>query len=366
MNTFSRRTFMSGAAIAMASLGISSQRVLAEWLDLSDVDSYVSELTGAEIAVHDSGLTLRSKHNAELNTEEVVLLGNDTSVTAVTFLPSGTAIETYLESQRDLLLNFYPATEEVGSGILADGGWLAIGFATTTGRQRGVYVEHQVGAFPEHDLVIDFTADLDTFADDFASLQKVTIEGFEPCLFMAESQIETLVFPALILNSTDQTRTSTTGSRTSRSTSSSDDTNTTNSRLSPRNRGANGSVDNVYVESVRAHRSEFLTTYAEFFDALSLFNDDTRTDAQVDEAFAIFDRLADLWVAYPARAAELAAPTGYESLEGLYITWADEIAELGFAWMDAINGIAEVSVMFDQLDIVDQADQALANELDAL
>lgn len=362
MEKLSRRKLIRSASLGAAVMALGLNRAVAQWVDLSGEDEYVSDFTGAIISLGDSGFGFDSKYNSDGDTVEVVLMSNDTSVTAISFLPSGTDAEAYIQDQRDELTSFYPVAEEAGAGIISDGGWLAMGIATQTGRQRGVYVELQLGAFPDHDLVVNFTADLDTFAEDFESLQRVTIEGFEPFLFLEESGIETLALPAVAVAS------STTGrsSRGSSSSSSSTGRRSSSSSSGTNSRSTSTTEDDSFVDEVRTHRTEFLGEFTEFLESVLMFGEESSTEADLQNAFATMDRLADVWVGYPARAGAVSAPSELRDLETLYITWADEIAELGNLWIEARNGIAEVADVFDQLDVVNETDKDLGAALSAL
>lgn len=194
----------------------------------------------------------------------------------------------------------------------------------------------------------------------------VLIGDLEPFIMLEQGNPTALMFPAVTAKPTQP---STQPSENSGSSSGSGDSsragNTSSDRSSRGNQGQSTSGSD-YPDAVLAHRTEFMGTFNEFVEALSVVLDEVSTEADVSGAFTTIDRLAETWLGYPARAAQLSAPAEYASLEGLYLTWADEIATLGSSYLGLYDGTSNADTMFDQIDIVDQADRALIAELDAL
>ena len=58
------------------------------------------------------------------------------------------------------------------------------------GIERGIYIEVQLGAFPEYDLEVFFTSDNEQLLANLEQVQQVTLADVEPFLFLEESDAD--------------------------------------------------------------------------------------------------------------------------------------------------------------------------------
>lgn len=351
MRSFTRRNFV---AAGTAMLAFASQRALAQYEDLTGESVVVSDSTGEEIDLGETGFEFSSRYSDDDYEAESFLFGNDSSVVSIKFVPTGNTPESVNELESTKLVEFYPETNEAGSAILDDGTWLAYSIATRTGLKRSVYIEFQIGAFPEHDLLVDFTSNVETFEADFALLQQVAIAGMPPFLFTGDSEIETLVFPTIAATTGSTNRTTRVGGSTKVN------TNPTETPVS------GTGADDDFVESVQTHREEFMSSFGDFATALGVFGEDTSTETDQDDALIVMANVSLEWIDYPEQASLLAAPAEFAGLGDLYLNWADEIGLLGQLFTDAFTGVGELAPAFDQIDVVDTIDKQLKAELDPL
>lgn len=348
MQSTSRRLFVGSIAASAAFSGISRLTVAAAAPDSADRE-FESELTGSVIELLDDAWSFDTDiyeiEESRSLTRETVSVSSATATVEIDFVSTSMAPAEYLGGIEERLKSVWNSYESIDSGVTSDGEWLA-GVGTSGDLELAVYVEYQAGAFPDHDLVVTFVGDTPTVTDDLDALQSgIAIGDAEPMFMMEESNVTSIVFGS------DQQQTS---SRTRGDRGSTTDTEDP------------AVTDSEFVDDVIAHRSVFAGELEQYLTAVLMFGDDEITDAQIQEAFGVMDECAELWVLYPDQAAQLSAPAEYADLETMYLTWADDIAELGNSWIGARAGVEETSAMFDQLDVVIATDEDLGAALDAL
>ncbi len=344
-----RRVFVTTGAAAFA---LTATRIAAQVGETT----YQTELTGSTIDVGDSGFTF-GESGVENGAESVEVI-RDANAGYIEFFPTIDDPEAFMESSIADLQADIANAEVIQTDAFDDGAW-ALMYAELGGVPTALYRELQMGAYPGYDLVISFRSSVDEFEEVINAFQLVTVDGMAPFLFLEDSDSVGLV--AAI---TPVATTSTRSSRTSRSSST---TTTTTTRSSRSSRSASDKTttgdDDSYREAVRAHRLEFQETFLIFAQSLGILTDSTSSKNATDQALADIDGIADEWLLYPERFAELIAPASESSLAGLYETWCDEIAFLADTWKSARVGDANADDIFDQLAVVIDADDALGVEL---
>lgn len=369
MTTINRRALIqlvSGTVVASA---VSQTDVFADGPGPNDRE-FESEFTGSVIELVDRSMYFMEtmyRIEEETNyTAEHVPIGGDPGVLSVTFVQSSLSSQEYMSIVQEpyKLGNF----EEVASEIQDDGWWFAAAHGgAVNGLVSSVYAEYQVGAFPNADLLVIYSGRPEEFVDGLPRMQEgVLIGDYEPFIMLEQGNPTALMFPAVTAKPTQPSTQPTGNSRSSSGRGDRSRAGNTTSDRSSRGNQNQSTTGSDYPDAVLAHRTEFMGTFNEFVEAISVVIDEVSTEADVSGAFTIIDGLAETWLGYPARANRLSAPAEYDSLEGLYLTWADEIATLGSSYLGLYDGTSNVDRMFDQIDVVDQADRALKAELDSL
>lgn len=100
-----------------------------------------------------------------------------------------------------------------------------------------------------------------------------------------------------------------------------------------------------------------------FAQALAILTDSTSARSATDKALTDIDGIAEEWILYPNRFAELTPPASESALVDLYEVWCDEIAALADTWNSARVGDATADDIFTQFNVVLDADDALGVEL---
>lgn len=361
MNTLNRRTILRSAAAGATVYALLPKNPL--WAQPSDTArSFESELTGSVIELLDDQWNFKSEfygiaEEVDYTTERVMISGR-TATVEVEFVQTSLDPEAYLTIVQDSYIENFVGFELADSGTTPDGAWFA-GTAALSDLSINVFAEYQAGAYDDTDLVVILNSNSEDFLQNLPAAQEgILIGDLEPMMMIESSQVTALTFPVLAVAAPTPA-----SGRTSRSTRGS-----TNTETTPRSnrRGQSQSTSTTsgsYVDDVRAHREEYLITFTDFVASVSVFGQDTSTEAQQAEAFDTIDRVAGEWLEYPARANQLNASPDLATLEDLYLTWADEIAEMGDLWFSAMQGTSTVDDLLDQLDIVNLADQALDTEL---
>lgn len=375
MNPSSRRTLFKTAVASAAVIAVAPARALWAQPDGSD-RVFESRLTGSTVELLNEDAEFFPEYyvfeeEADFIRETVSVTIPMTADAEIEFVQTTMTAEEYIEVILGRFRENWDQVEIADSNSGADGAWVAASIlmepseSYPNGIPFSVFIEYQAGAYEAADLAIAVVTRPDGVEEGISSVQDGILVGdLEPLMMVESSQVLALSFP--VLTGDTSTTTSTSG-RSSRSTRESGEEEGTTTDSSSRGQGQSGSTTSSdYPDAVREHRTEFMATFNEFAEALALTIEDSSTDAQVSGAFSTIDGLAEQWLGYPDRAAQLVASAEYSSLEGLYITWADEIATLGSNYLGLYDGTSDVDAMFNQIDVVDQADRALVAELDSL
>ncbi|MCA9832426.1 MAG: hypothetical protein KC435_00605 [Thermomicrobiales bacterium] len=368
MNTTSRRVIVRGmSAAAAASILASTSKVFAAQANdreyVSELTNSVVELTNDDFTFAEDSFDVRS---FDEYTQEYLSISTGRSTVEIMFVQNGNEPADFVDVIRQRYQENYDTFED-GDSDEVDG---SIWFTAATlfnDQQINIYGEYQTGAYDSADLLVLVNAWSDEIVDEIEAAQNGILVGDAPPLLMlAGDDPADLVFP--VLGSTSTTSTGTRSTRSSRTSSTDDDDNTSETRNSTRGnddtKTTSTDADSTdYREAVTAHREEFLDSFAVFATSLAAMTAEDATDADLTDAVTTIDGLAADWITYPDTYAELTAPSSERTLKKLYKTWCDEIATLGESWNNARNSTASVEVMFNQIDVVDQADKALAAEL---
>lgn len=346
-----RRTFFLGASAGLAFAG---NQALAQQRGQSTT-TLVSELTGGEVDLADSGLEVVNQHIDEADGSEHIHFAVEGGQFDLIFWPhsSGDAAE-FVATAVGMYSAIYPDAEELGTDTYDDGGWFAF--------DAGVlgYYEYQIGAYGDHDLIVTLAAPLETFEQVYEQAQSIQLDGMPPFLFSEESGISDLAAERAETAAGSTTSRTTRGSstegrssRSSRSSTSEDDNETeTNSRSSSQSTGDP-------VEAVLQHRETFLDSYDDFYAQLQLAADESATDREVEDAFAALVNIAFVWKTYPEDAAEVAFTPDLAELEATYLDWADAIAEMGTVFEQFYMSTATVDDYLDAHDAWSVTDDEL-------
>ena len=323
-----RRSFiLSGTAgLSFISLRAAAQR------GSTATTVVVSELTGAEIDFTESGFTLEEQSfepeagsSAKFAWEQFVFNTGEGRLVLDMFTGGTQDFPKYME-EFTVGFDMIFGIEDHGYAELEDGGYSAFSYS-----EDAVYLEYQLGAFPEVDFMVTFSSTQASFQDEFAKVQSVMVGGAAPCLFTEESKVEDVVFAGAT-----QTTTSTAGSRTTRGSNSSQTSNTSTTNTTT-NTGTAG-TDSDYIDAIVTHRNDFLDSYDLFMGHLGVVAEETTTDAEKSDLFAQMYDIALIWKTYPNDAQALAIPAGMEDLGVLYGEWAAVIGEMGTLFEELYNG----------------------------
>lgn len=373
MDTSSRRNMLKTAVASAAVLAVVPARAL--WAQPDKADRvFESRLTGSAVELLQEDAEFYPElyvfeEEADFVRETVSITIPMTADAEIEFVQTSMTADEYLDVILGRFRENWDQVEIAGSGSDAEGAWMAASVLMEPSESYpndipfSVFIEYQAGAYEDADLAVAVVTRPDKVEEGIAAVQAGILVGdLEPLLMVESSEVLSLDFPVL---SSGMSTTASTGGRRSRSSQESgEEEETTNTRGGENQTNTTTSSD--YPDAVRGHRTEFMATFDEFAEALALTIDDAATEADVSAAFSTIDGLAKQWLGYPDRAAQLVAPAEYSSLEGLYLTWADEIATLGSSYLGLFDGTSDVDTMFNQIDVVDQADRALVAELDSL
>lgn len=357
MDAMNRRSFLRLAASVStaAALGHITGRVSAR----QATAEYVSELTNSAVVVTDEMFTINMDSAAvttvDGGVEEYISIGSEGSTIEIMFVQTAVTPEQYLKSVQQKYATNWDRFEPGDSGVTEGGAWFT-GLVAGDDLAFNMYVEYQAGAYENADLVVFVNSGPESIVTSIADAQAgIEIGDAAPLLLMAGSDTTAYVFPL--------PQTATSGSTASTSNGRQTRTNTTTAQQSSTTTPEPSTAVSDYRQAVIDHRTDFLASFTIFAESLAVIGDEAALDADKESAIVAINGVAAGWIAYPGQAGQLAAPADEAVLSGLYVTWADEIATLGFAWQDASNGTADVAIMFDQLDVVDAADKALMAEL---
>lgn len=327
-----RRSFILSGTAGLALIG--SRVVAQRGSTTSTVE--ISELTDAEIDYTESGFELES-HDFEPNAgtqakfawEQLVFSTGEGRLVFDLFTGGSQDFPKYMQEFTVGFDMLFGNTEHAYAD-LDDGGYSAFSYS-----DQAVYLEYQLGAFPDVDFMVTFSGPQATFQEDFAKMQTILVGGAAPCLFTVESKVEDMVFAGA-----SQT-TTTTGSRTTRNTTTGTTTTTGNtSQTSNTTTGTTGNAtDAEYIDMIVTHRETFLTSYDTFMSHLAIVGEETTSDAEKQDLFGQMYDIALEWKAYPDDAAAATAPPSLAELSTLYMDWATVIGDMGSLFEQLYNGV---------------------------
>lgn len=322
---------------------------------------YESALTGSVVALTDQQWGFNPDQYAVTEepdyTREHFSVTNQSSIVEIDFIQTEMTPEDFLIMMQGVYESRYDGFELADSGTTADGAWFAAS-VLSDGTLVSVYSEYQAGAYETADLSVTVnTLPEELEANLDAAQTGITVGDLEPFVWIQDSDVLALTFPAIAATTTTRT------TRTTRSTNTGNTTETT--RTTRTNRGSTTSGSSTYVDDVTAHREEFLASFAEFMTQIAVAGDATATEADLAAALAAVDLIAETWTGYADRAAGLTAPAELGQLEDVYLQWADDISALGGLWAVVRMGETDVEVVLDQIEVVNQIDQELEAELAA-
>jgi hypothetical protein len=322
-----RRSFIWSSAAGLALIG---SRVVAQ-RGTTATTVEVSELTDAEIDFTESGFTLES-HDFEPEAgtssnfawEQLVFSTGEGRLVLDLFTGGTQDFPKYMQEFTTGFDMLFGNTEHAYAD-LDEGGYSAFSYS-----DQAVYLEYQLGAFPDVDFMVTFSGPQANFQEEFAKVQTVMVGGAAPCLFTAESKVEDMV-----LAGTSQTP-ATTGTRNTRNTTTTGNTSqTTNTTTS----AGGDPTEAEYVDMIVAHREQFLTSYDLFLTNLAVVGEETTTDAEKADLFEEMYGIALEWKAYPDDAMAPAVPASLTELSTLYVEWAQVIGEMGTLFEELYNGV---------------------------
>lgn len=324
-----RRSFIFSGAAGFALIG---SRVVAQRGSTATTVE-ISELADAEIDYTESGFKLEShdfEPNAGTNSkfawEQLVFSTGEGRLVFDLFTGGTQDFPKYMMEFTTGFDMIFGNTEHAYADV-NDGGYSAFSYS-----DQAVYLEYQVGAFPDVDFMVTFSGPQATFQDEFAKVQTILVGGAAPCLFTEESKVADMVFEG-----TSQT-TATTGSRTTRSTGNTTTGNT--SQTSTTTTGTSGdATESEYVDMIVAHREQFLASYDTFMSHLAIVGEETTSDAEKRDLFDQMYQIALEWKAYPDDAAAATAPASLTELSTLYMDWATVIGDMGSLFEQLYNGV---------------------------
>lgn len=325
-----RRSFIWSGAAGIALMG---SRVVAQ-RGTTATTVEISELTDAEIDFTESGFTLES-HDFEPEAgtstkfawEQLVFNTGEGRLVIDLFTAGTQDFPKYMQEFTTGFDMLFGNTEHAYAD-LDDGGYSAFSYS-----DQAVYLEYQLGAFPDVDLMVTFSGPQASFLEEFAKVQTVMLGGAAPCLFTAESKVEDMVFTGT------SSTTATTGTRTTRSTTTTGNTSQTSTTSNTTTSTGGDPTEAEYVEIIAAHREQFLTSYDLFLGHLAVVGEETTTDAEKADLFEQMYDIALEWKAYPDDAMAPTVPSSLTELSTLYVEWALVIGDMGSLFEQLYNGV---------------------------
>lgn len=355
-----RRTFITAGIAAFA---FSSQRAFAQ-IDVNMLSGtrFTSELTGAEIDLGRSGLELMAQMFNDENGDELITFGRDTILGSVRFVPTGTDAQSYLDKRFAAIDDQSQLVELLGTGVMDDGGWLALSTLSSEDTNYAMYLEFQLQAFPGYDLEVFMSTDPESFHEGLELIQAVLVEGMEPFLFTQESDVANLAFP-IVAASVPSSRTG----RTSNSSRSGSGSRTTGSNISGGSNTSSADADpDTVIEAVRSHQAQFMDELDTFYGVVDALIDE---DSTSESELTLFTDLMDLmfaWIMYPDEASALVFPPELSSLESAYFEWSDSVGEMGATMSAWMLGDGEIDAFMDAIEVGVQLNSVLSAELRTL
>lgn len=353
-----RRNFIVTASVSLA---LASSQVAAQRTTSSEV--LESELTGGKVDFSQTALTFVQQHIDDADGSEhfhfTTELGSrfDIYFWPVASGPSGAFVDANVEIAFDIL-----GGETLGSETYDDGGWVAI----HTGFLQ--YHEHQMGAYPGHDLVTFIWNENDEFDYIFAEAQKILVDGMAPMLFTEDSDILAISAEHPPASATTQTASTTRTSRGSSSTTESTSTRSTRnaSTADEDSDDPSASTGGEAVAQVAKHQSDFHTSYSEVSPYLKIWASETAMKEEKDDAFFQLLNISAEWQNATAYAKDVVFSTQEAELESIYLDWATAQREMGFAFEGALLGSNDVDTYVVAEDAFFVIDDQLTGSLSAL
>lgn len=182
-------------------------------------------------------------------------------------------------------------------------------------------------------------------------MQTVQIEGMPPFLFTEDSDIYG------IAASTQNQSTSTGNRRGQRSQS---------SGTSQTNRGTDSRTtapEADPVETVQSHRTQFNSSFDEFYEVLEVAADETTSSSDILASWDAMLAIASDWQQYPVDAATVSFSRNQTDLEDAYLHWADCVADLGASFDQFYANTATVDDFLVVYDVLLIADSELGSVL---
>ena len=340
-----RRTFVIAGTACLALSG----RHMAAFQTDAAATVLVSALTDAEIDFTASGFALVSHTSKEISgttgsgSMETITLQSGAGEISIEFSTVGVMNMPRYLAQRSQAEQAMAGAEELALETFETGGYLVLSDGTSVS-----YLEYQLAAFPNADMIVSITTDQSAFREELSQTQTIMVGGAPPYLFLADSGVETLELGG------GETVTAV-PSRSSRSSTQSTATNTSPTTA------VGGESD--YVNAVITHRSTFITSYDEFSDHLATVGADTTTETDKATLFTQMNDIALTWQEYPTAAKALAIPPGLQSLGAIYGEWADVIGEMGTLFEELYMGTDTVDAFIAAVTDWESLDAELEAEL---
>ncbi len=294
----------------------------------------VSEVTGAEIDFSASGFTLEHQQldtviggDGAAHDHEHIHFMFERGKLEIELLASGTY------NWQDDMARFVDAykrehvVEEHTYADLPDGGYAAFSFDTSA-----VYIEYQLGSFPDVDMRVILLSAKETFQANLERAQTILVGGTAPFLYMQDSKVADIVFPT-----TAQT-TATRNTRSTRESSTNQSERTQTSASNTNARATEAPSEAEYVEIVVAQRQEFLGSYEQFIEYFVGALQQSIDEDQRSEYWKQTYEIALVWKAYSEEAAAHRAPAGLTELGRLYARWAEAIGNMGVVFEELYDG----------------------------
>ncbi len=328
-----RRSFILSGSAGLALIGarVAAQRGTAA----TTVE--ILELVDAEVDYTESGFELES-HEYEPNAgssssfawEQLVFSTGEGRLVFDLFTGGTQDFPKYMQEFTTGFDMLFGNTEHAYAD-LDEGGYSAFSYS-----DQAVYLEYQLGAFPDVDFMVTFSGPQATFLDEFAQLQTIMLGGAAPCLFTEESKVEDMVFAS----STGTT--ATTSSRSTRSTTTSGNTSQTSNTTNTSTSAGADPTSAEYVDMIVEHREEFIASFDTFMGHLAIFGDQTTPDGEKAKVLEQMYVIALDWKKYPDDAMEPRVPDDLIELSALYVQWATVIGDMGSLFEELYNGVDTV------------------------
>lgn len=356
-----RRNFLIAVS---ASVGLFGQRAFAQNGE-ENADVFISELTGAEIDFSKSSLEM-AKHRIDADEgRENVFCALNRGVVRFVFTPQSPGNAKDFVDKSVSELDFLDGVKLLNKDDFEDGGWRVF----TASNDKFGYFEYQLNAFQGYDLVVQYNTEVDEFLNILDEIQAIKIDGFEPFLFLEDSNLIDQFnswrgesAPAAAATTSRRRRGSSSSATESQSsTSDSDEGKDSGSPATNTRDDASATV-----QAVTDHRDAFIDSYETFIAQIGIVADDASTEDESSNALMLAMNEAFKWQVYPDDAAKVSFAPGLEGLQSLYLEWADAVSQVGFAAENVLLKGSPYEEFESAFKDAVTATQALNTELDAL